>query len=93
MLNDTRVTALGFDEQDIEYYYNLFVNKWDRNPTDIELWDLAQSNSEHSRHWFFKGQYILNGTRLTPSLMEMVKRTNKQTTNNNSVIAFSDNSR
>ena len=26
-----------------------------RNPTNVECFDIAQSNSEHSRHWFFKG--------------------------------------
>lgn len=26
-----------------------------RDPTNVELFDIAQSNSEHSRHWFFRG--------------------------------------
>lgn len=30
------------------------MNKLKRDPTSVELFDLAQSNSEHSRHWFFK---------------------------------------
>ena len=33
---------------------DMFVNKLKRDPTSVELFDLAQSNSEHSRHWFFK---------------------------------------
>lgn len=29
-----------------------------RNPTSVEAFDISQSNSEHSRHWFFKGRYV-----------------------------------
>ena len=44
--------GLGYDDDDLENYYNYYV-KLGRDPTDIELFDLAQSNSEHSRHWLF----------------------------------------
>lgn len=37
---------------------DMFVNKLKRDPTSVELFDLAQSNSEHSRHWFFKVNFI-----------------------------------
>jgi phosphoribosylformylglycinamidine synthase len=30
-----------------------------RNPTSVEAFDISQSNSEHSRHWFFKGRYVV----------------------------------
>lgn len=46
--------GLAFDAWDIDFYLDLFVNKLKRDPTSVELFDLAQSNSEHSRHWFFK---------------------------------------
>lgn len=46
--------GLAFDSWDMEFYMDLFVNKLKRDPTSVELFDLAQSNSEHSRHWFFK---------------------------------------
>ena len=45
---------LGFDEQDIQMYEKYF-NNMGREPTNMELLDLSQSNSEHSRHWFFNG--------------------------------------
>jgi phosphoribosylformylglycinamidine synthase len=32
-----------------------------RDPTDVELYDMAQSNSEHSRHWFFGGKMVVDG--------------------------------
>lgn len=44
--------GLAFDEQDLEYYTALFT-RMGRDPTNVELFDIAQSNSEHSRHWFF----------------------------------------
>lgn len=83
--------SLGFDEWDIDYYYNLFVNKLGRNPTNVELFDIAQSNSEHSRHWFFVGDLIIDGKQMTDSLMDIVKRPLKAL-KGNSVIAFKDNS-
>ena len=46
--------GLSFDQQDLIYYTHLFRDVLKRNPTSVELFDLAQSNSEHSRHWFFR---------------------------------------
>ena len=43
--------GFGFDEADLDYYTDIFVNKLKRDPTDVELFDIGQSNSEHSRHW------------------------------------------
>jgi phosphoribosylformylglycinamidine synthase len=83
--------GLGLDEWDIDYYYNLFVNGIGRNPTDVECFDLGQSNSEHSRHWFFKGRLVIDGKEMPYTLMEIIKdplRANPS----NSVIAFKDNS-
>lgn len=86
-----RAMGLGLDDRDIDYYYNLFVHEIGRNPTNVECFDLAQSNSEHSRHWFFKGRLILDGVEAPQSLMEMV--TQPLFSNpGNSLIAFKDNS-
>ena len=41
--------GLALDEWDVEYYTNLFRDDMKRNPTNVELFDTAQSNSEHSR--------------------------------------------
>ncbi len=46
--------GLAFDDWDLEYYTNLFKEDMKRDPTNVELFDIAQSNSEHSRHWFFR---------------------------------------
>ncbi len=86
-----RQMGLGFDEWDIDYYYNLFVNEIGRNPTNVECFDLSQSNSEHSRHWFFKGRLLIDGAEVQETLMDIVKEPLGYS-NPNSVIAFKDNS-
>ena len=84
--------GLGLDEWDIGYYYNLFVNEIGRNPTNVECFDLGQSNSEHSRHWFFQGRLIIDGEEMEESLIQIIKQPLKRSAPNNSVIAFKDNS-
>ena len=83
--------GLGLDDWDIEYYYNLFVKDLKRNPTNVECFDLSQSNSEHSRHWFFRGKLIVDGKEISENLMQIIKQPLKANPNN-SVIAFKDNS-
>ncbi len=83
--------GLGLDNWDIDYYYNLFVNEICRNPTNVECFDLGQSNSEHSRHWFFKGRLIIDREEMPNSLLDMIKQPLKNKPSN-SVIAFKDNS-
>jgi phosphoribosylformylglycinamidine synthase len=86
-----REMGLGFDEWDIEYYCNLFVKDIRRNPTNVECFDLSQSNSEHSRHWFFKGKLVIDDVEMPLNLIEVVKHP-LDLNRNNSVIAFRDNS-
>ncbi|MCD7446192.1 hypothetical protein HAX54_045249 [Datura stramonium] len=37
--------GLAFDEQDLQYYTKLFRDDIKRNPTNVELFDIAQSNN------------------------------------------------
>ncbi|XP_051116173.1 probable phosphoribosylformylglycinamidine synthase, chloroplastic/mitochondrial [Andrographis paniculata] len=83
--------GLAFDEQDLQYYTKLFMEDIKRNPTNVELFDIAQSNSEHSRHWFFTGNLVIDGQPVDRTLMQIVKST-LQANPNNSVIGFKDNS-
>ncbi|XP_064357235.1 phosphoribosylformylglycinamidine synthase-like [Dromaius novaehollandiae] len=85
-----RELGLAFDAWDLDYYTRLF-QRVGRNPTSVECFDLAQSNSEHSRHWFFKGRLVLDGQELPQSLFESIMATQKSS-NPNNVIKFSDNS-
>ncbi|MDD5289266.1 MAG: phosphoribosylformylglycinamidine synthase, partial [Dehalococcoidales bacterium] len=83
--------GLGMDEWDIEYYSNLFTQVLHRNPTNVELFMLGNNNSEHSRHWFFKGNLIIDGQQMPRSLFQIVKSTLSENPAN-SILAFSDNS-
>ena len=85
--------GLGFDSDDLDFYTKLFVESLGRDPTDVECFDMGQSNSEHSRHWFFSGVIEIDGVAKPQSLFQLVKSTLKSPKcNGNSIIAFHDNS-
>jgi phosphoribosylformylglycinamidine synthase len=86
-----REMGLAFDDWDLDYYTALFLDKVGRNPTNVECFDIAQSNSEHSRHWFFKGRLVVGGEEIPKSLIALVQDT-LEANPRNSVIAFRDNS-
>eukprot|EP00877_Chromochloris_zofingiensis_P007400 jgi/Chrzof1/2913/Cz12g03220.t1 len=82
--------GLAFDDWDLDYYTKLFQDMG-RDPTNVELFDIAQSNSEHSRHWFFKGELVIDGQAMPDNLMDIVTAP-LDANYNNSVVAFKDNS-
>jgi phosphoribosylformylglycinamidine synthase len=85
------IPGISMDEWDRNFYYDYFVVKHKRNPTIVEIMDLNNANSEHSRHGFFRGRQVIDGEEQPENLMEVVKST--LTANpENSVIAFKDNS-
>ncbi|WAQ99413.1 PUR4-like protein [Mya arenaria] len=84
--------GLAFDNWDLDFYTQLFKEKILRNPTSVECFDLAQSNSEHSRHWFFRGKLVIDGEEVDGSLFKMIMASQEHT-NNNNIIKFNDNSR
>ena len=86
-----REMGLAFDDWDLDYYTTLFLDHIKRNPTNVECFDIAQSNSEHSRHWFFRGKLIVDGEEIPDHLIAMVQAPLKANPNN-STIAFNDNS-
>jgi phosphoribosylformylglycinamidine synthase len=79
--------GFGWDEQDIKYYQSLFP---DRLPRLIELFDLAQGNSEHCRHWFFNGKLTIDGKEQNYTLFDLVKKPWKENPGK-SLLAFCDN--
>lgn len=87
----TQLPGISMDEWDRNFYYDYFVKKHERNPTIVEIMDLNNANSEHSRHGFFRGKQVIDGRSADSTLLEMVADTldvNPQ----GSVIAFKDNS-
>jgi len=83
--------GLGLDRWDIDFYYELFIDKIGRNPTNVECFQLSQANSEHSRHWFFKGRLILDGKEIPGTLIQLIMEP-LDVNPSNSLIAFKDNS-
>lgn len=93
--------GIAFDDQEFTLYKDLYVNYLKRDPTFIELYDICQSNSEHSRHWFFKGNLILpdeiKDEMKYKHLFAMIKSTltdkpEDDLSRQNSLVAFNDNS-
>ena len=82
--------GLGMDPFDITYYTELF-QKRGRDPTDVELFQIGNANSEHSRHWFFRGKLVIDGTAMPETLFDIVRAPLAAKNNTNSVIAFHDN--
>lgn len=83
--------GLGMDKWDVDYYHRLFTRDICRNPTSVECFQVGQANSEHCRHWFFKGKLFIDGQVVPYTLLELVQSTLKANSGN-SVIAFKDNS-
>ncbi|AGF77805.1 phosphoribosylformylglycinamidine synthase, single chain form [Desulfocapsa sulfexigens DSM 10523] len=85
------IPGISMDERDRNFYYDYFVNKHDRNPTIVEIMDLNNANSEHSRHGFFRGRQVIDGEEQKENLFELVIETLKQNPKG-SLVAFKDNS-
>jgi phosphoribosylformylglycinamidine synthase len=87
-----REMGLAFDDWDLDYYTRLFTERVGRDPTNVELFDIAQSNSEHSRHWFFKGRLVIDGEDIPEKHLIALVQEPLSADPGNSVIAFHDNS-
>lgn len=83
--------GLGMDDADIAHYLHLFRDIEQCNPTDVELFQLGNGMSEHSRHPFFKGIQVIDGEIMPFSLLEIIQSALRKN-RGNSVIAFCDNS-
>ena len=85
------IPGISMDEWDRNFYYDYFVRKHGRNPTNVEIMDLNNANSEHSRHGFFRGKHVIDDKEEPETLMEIVRST-LEANATNSIIAFKDNS-
>jgi phosphoribosylformylglycinamidine synthase len=84
-----RELGLGMDERDIAYYSAMFL-RLGRNPTDVELFQIGNGNSEHSRHWFFKGKLVIDGIEQPHTLLDLIREPWKRNPGTN-LVAFKDN--
>jgi phosphoribosylformylglycinamidine synthase len=85
------IPGISMDAWDRNFYYDYFVRKHRRNPTIVEIMDLNNANSEHSRHGFFKGKQVIDGEEKKKTLFDLVTDT-LAANPMGSVIAFKDNS-
>jgi phosphoribosylformylglycinamidine synthase len=85
------IPGISMDEWDRNFYYDYFVKKHNRNPSIVEIMDLNNANSEHSRHGFFRGKHVIDDREEPETLMEIVRST-LEANGTNSIIAFKDNS-
>jgi phosphoribosylformylglycinamidine synthase len=85
------IPGLAMDAWDRNLYYDYFVKGEGRDPTIVEIRDLDNANSEHSRHGYFKGRQMIDGVFMPETLMDIVKST-REANPSNSIIAFKDNS-
>ena len=86
-----KIPGISMDEWDRNFYYDYFVRKQKRNPTIVEIMDLNNANSEHSRHGFFKGKQVIDGVEQEKTLFGLVSET-LEAHPQGSIIAFKDNS-
>lgn len=81
---------IAFEDFDANYILHLYQNVWKRDATDVELFDLYNCNSNHSRHHDFNGKLIIDDVEVPFTLFEIIKGTLKN--KENSIIGFHDNS-
>ena len=85
------IPGISMDQWDRELYHRYFVERCHRNPTIVEIMDLNNANSEHSRHGFFRGLQVIDGQECEKTLFQVVTDT-LAANPKGSKIAFKDNS-
>ncbi len=85
------IPGISMDQWDRELYHRYFVERCHRNPTIVEIMDLNNANSEHSRHGFFRGKQVIDGQECEKTLFQVVTDT-LAANPKGSRVAFKDNS-
>ncbi len=82
--------GLAFDRQVMEHNYRYFMEELRRNPTDVALTHLDQSQSDHSRHRRFNAIWSIDGIEHAETLMATI-RANYHSHKGRTLVAFEDN--
>ncbi|MFC1951397.1 phosphoribosylformylglycinamidine synthase, partial [Chloroflexota bacterium] len=82
---------MSFDKEILEHNYNYFANVIKKNPTDVELTQLDQVQSDHSRHRRFSAIWQIDGVEKEKTLMKTIKE-NYLKHIGHTLVAFEDNS-
>lgn len=67
---------------------DIFCNKLHRNPTDVEIMDLIQSNNEHCRHFLLNGKVIIDGIEQPHTMSELLRSCKPTTEFPSTLISF-----
>lgn len=81
--------GLDISETDIAYLHGLFA-QMGRDPTDVELFQVAQMASDHSRHRRWGAEVWIDGQKMPHRLIDLV-RAPYLANPGNSVLGFCDN--
>ena len=82
--------GLAFDRPVMEHNFRYFVEELKRNPTDVALTHLDQSQSDHSRHRRFNAVWSIDDTEQKETLMGTI-RANHRRHKGRTLTAFEDN--
>ncbi|MBT7289822.1 MAG: hypothetical protein HN837_04960 [Chloroflexi bacterium] len=82
---------MSFDKEILEHNYNYFANVIKKNPSDVELTQLDQVQSDHSRHRRFNAIWQIDGDTKKRTLMKTI-RENYEKHKGHTLVAFEDNS-
>tara|TARA_Y100000031_G_scaffold150898_2_gene191107 strand:- start:18981 stop:22769 length:3789 start_codon:yes stop_codon:yes gene_type:complete len=82
--------GLGMDDADIRRNIEMY-QRLERNPTDVELFQDGNANSEHSRHWVFRSPLVIDGVTMSETLFDIVRSPLLAKDDSNSILAFNDN--
>ena len=85
------IPGISMDQWDRELYHDYFVKRCGRNPSIVEIMDLNNANSEHSRHGFFRGKQVIDDQEYEKTLFQVVTDT-LAANPKGSKVAFKDNS-
>ena len=81
--------GLALNNEEIKYLEEV-SSKLNWKLTDSEVFGFSQVNSEHCRHKFFNGKFIIDNKEMSNSLFKMIKETSKNN-GENIVSAYKDN--
>ncbi len=75
LIHANKKMGLALSDQEIDYLFENYSEKLQRNPVDTELMMFAQANSEHCRHKIFNATWTIDGEQQEKSLFKMIKNT------------------
>ena len=72
MKDASKRMGLGMDDFDVAHFTKMFAG-YGRDPTDVEIFQIGNNTSEHSRHPFWRGKQIIDGEVKLFSLFDLAR--------------------